>query len=95
MKIKHFDGKETDTNKLSDLSAEIMEKSNDLFEFCKKYKIPAIFRYIDKSGAQSKTSGFYNGETGMDYVDVLCSLNQFFEQNGDQVTIVNKVKLDE
>jgi uncharacterized protein (DUF608 family) len=45
MKIKHIGGSVVDTDKLGDLEAELMEKTQAYLDFCVKNNIPFILRY--------------------------------------------------
>jgi len=45
MKIKHTDGTETDTDKLSDIDALVMEKAHELIELYISHKAPFLLVY--------------------------------------------------
>ena len=45
MLIKHIDGSETETDKLPDLKAFALEKSDELLKAFSQYNIPFIFRF--------------------------------------------------
>ena len=83
MKINHPDGSVTDTDKLSDCSAELMEKANIFFEFCKKNKIPFFLRFIDKNNRSvGKGKIAISGATYMasvdDFVNLMSAIDGYF-----------------
>jgi hypothetical protein len=91
MIINHPDGKVTDTNKLNDISALIMEKSKELCDLCIKYKIPLFLKYIDNTTTPKTASGAFNSNNDKEtYIDLLECINQWFKENGDQFRIVIK-----
>jgi len=82
MKIQHQDGSVTDTDKLPDLSAELMEHANNLFEFCKRHKIPLFMRFIDINRKTSDnkvavSGASYIGSTS-DFVNILNTIDSYF-----------------
>jgi hypothetical protein len=57
MKIKTYDGKELDTNKLSDKEAEIYEALGNFHAVCAKYDVTMVTRIIlsEKKYAAAQT----------------------------------------
>ena len=85
MKIQHQDGSVTDTDKLPDASAELMEHANNLFEFCKNNKIPLFLRFIDinrktADGKVAVSGASYISSTS-DFVNILNTIDSYFYEH--------------
>jgi lantibiotic modifying enzyme len=64
MIITHVDGTVVDTDKLSDISAQIFEKTEELRKLCESANRPFLL-FIDTKGSKSFTS-FWNFKSGSD-----------------------------
>lgn len=47
MKIEYTDNTEVDTDRLNDISAELAEKTNVLYRFCRANNIPIYIQSVD------------------------------------------------
>lgn len=81
MKITHLDGSITDTDKLNDLSAEVLEALNKLTGLFCKYKIPFLLTYYDPILKGFSGSQNFNNSLS-DYIRVINSMNKIFIDHG-------------
>ena len=82
MRIVHPNGTSTDTDKMNDCSAELVERVVDLFNFCKQRKIPLFLRYCDpnlKAPIGSvMCAGAYNLATSKEFLTMMKSIDDYF-----------------
>ena len=67
MIIKHIDGTEVDTDKLPDIDAQILEKTEELRKLCESANRIFLLQ-IDTKGKQQLTS-FWNFKSGTELTD--------------------------
>jgi hypothetical protein len=53
MEIRHVDGSVSDTDKLPDTTALVMEKVKELLDLCEAHKIPLLLRFSTHDGKHS------------------------------------------
>ena len=75
---KHLDGSITDTDKLNDMSALIVEEVKRFTDFMCEHKVPFFMHYLDlvrktRSGSQNFNESYDN------YAQLLSGMNSFFE----------------
>lgn len=85
MKITHVDGSVTDTDKLNDLSAELLERTKDFYEFFANHKIPFILRFGDPI-LKSFGGAFNFNSSHKDYLSMVTDVVNFI-QDSSQGTI--------
>lgn len=47
MRIKKIDGTFFETDEYPDIAAELFERAKDFYDFCHKYRIPTLCKFID------------------------------------------------
>jgi hypothetical protein len=90
LKITHTDGSITDTDKLNDCSAELMERMADFQSFCKSRQLPMFLRVVDTTqkmhGNTFVSSGAANWDSVSQVVMILTSIEEYFlKETGTKV----------
>jgi|GEM_PF-4830108 hypothetical protein len=86
MIIKYTDNTQIDSDKVCDLSAMILEKCNEIYEFCKKYDIPFLLKMVDKKTGEVDSSLFCRDRES--YIRIINSLNLTLKNQHDGFEIV-------
>mgnify|MGYP001611604366 CR=1 FL=1 len=86
MIVKYVDGSVTDTDKLNDLSAQLVEVQNQYTEFMCSHKIPFFAIAFDPT--TNKYHPSIHAMNQKDWDIILNSMNQFFSEYG--VELISK-----
>lgn len=87
MKITHSNGSETDTDKLDDVSAELLEKCHELMIWCSEHKIPIYAKYINPY--HSIIGGFNSTCTAKESQELFGEIIRHIEQlSGQKIVFI-------
>lgn len=91
MKITHVDGSVTDTDKMNDLSSQLLEKTKEFTDFMCSNKIPFLLRFCDP--VLKAYGGAANANDDVDdFARVLDALNSYVVEYGFTVVRTEDVK---
>lgn len=91
MKITHTDGSVTNTDKLNDFSAELMEKVDEFHSFMMAHKVPYFLSFNDPVRKMHSGATHINEENNLDeWSQLLFYMDRVLKQYGAQVIPYSK-----